>query len=151
MRVLTSVALLLVAGCSQQQAEKAEATANEAAANRPADTAKPEVPALDGQWQLSKIDGRPLDRGSSTVASFGGGKLSITAGCSRRAWTFTQKRNIVAFTADPGGISNCQSPPNVDQEAAIHALDRATMAIFTNEGREANLSGDGGNVTLVRR
>ena len=150
MRVLTSVALLLVAGCSQQ-AGKNEATANVAASNTPADAAKPEVPALDGEWQLNKIDGRPVDAGSSTVASFGGGKLSITAGCSRRAWTFTQKRNIVAFTADPRGSSNCQSPPNVDQEAAIHALDRATMAIFGNEGREANLSGDGGNVTLVRR
>src|SRR4029453_1052931 len=133
MRVLTSVALLLVAGCSQQAA-KSEATENVAAATMPADAAKPEVPVLDGEWQLSKNDGRPAAAGSSTVASFGGGKLSITAGCSRRAWTFTQKRNIVAFTADPGGSTNCENPPNGEQEAAITALDRATRARLAKKG-----------------
>ena len=150
MRVLTSVALLLVVGCTQQ-AEKTEATANDGAINAAADAAKPGVPALDGEWQLSKIDGRPVDAGSSTVASFGGGKLSITAGCSRRAWTFTQKRNIVSFAANPADSSNCQSPPTTEQEAAFQALDRATMAIFDKAGREASLSGDGGNLTLERR
>jgi len=149
MRVLNIVALLLVAGCSQQAA-KTEATANEAPATTATEASKPEVPALDGAWQLTKVDGRPVDGGAIAV-TFGEGKLRIIAGCTRRAWAFTQKRNIVSFTADPGGSSNCQSPPNGEQEAAIHALDRAAMAIFTNEGGEANLSGDGGNVTLVRR
>jgi hypothetical protein len=150
MRLLNLFALLLVAGCSQQQPENTEATANEAAANATAEAATPVVPELDGEWQLTKIDGRTVD-GGSIAAAFGGGKLRIIAGCTRRSWTFTQKRNIVAFAADPGGSANCESPPNGDQEAAIHALDRATMAIFTNEGREASLSGNGGNVTLERR
>lgn len=148
MRVLTAVALLLAASCTQQHSDHEQAAANEAIANE-AEPAKPRVPALEGAWLLTKIDGRPVD-GGAIAANFGGSKLSITAGCTKRAWRFTQNRNIVSFTADPGGSANCQSPPNGDQDAAFYALDRATMAIFAKEGREANLSGNGGNVTLER-
>ena len=84
-------------------------------------------------------------------ATFGDGKVRTTAGCTRRSWTFTQNRNIVAFTADPGASANCEVAPDGDQEAAIHALDRATIAIFDKNGSEASLSGNGGNITLVRR
>jgi len=152
-RLLTVAALLLVCGCGQQTGSTAT-TSNETAANSnetaaaPAATAAPEVPALDGEWQVTKLDGRP---GGSSVVTFAGGKVRIVAGCTRRAWSFTQKRNIINLAADPGGSANCESPPSVQQEAMIHALDRATMAIFDQQGREATLSGSGGNITLERR
>jgi hypothetical protein len=148
-RFLTIATLLLIAGCAQQKDSNAP-TSNDAEA-APAETAAATVPALEGEWQVAKVDGRPVGPGSAMVAAFGDDKVRIAAGCSHRAWTFTQKRNIVSFSADPGGSANCENPPNSDQEAAIHALDRATMAIFDKDGREANLSGNGGNVTLVRR
>src|SRR5262245_11748079 len=102
LRNLGIAGLLLAAGCTQE-ASQTEVAADEAMSNESvgvaasnASVAAPTgVPLLDGEWQLSKIDGRPVD-GAATVASFSGGKLRLAAGCNRRAWTFTQKRNIVA-------------------------------------------------------
>lgn len=142
-RFSTIAALLLVAGCTQQ---KEAGTSNEQAASKPAEA--PAVPELAGNWQVTKVDGRPI--APAMAAVFEGGRVRITAGCTRRAWTFTQKRNIVSFAADPGGSANCEVPPTLKQEEAFQALDRATIAIFGKQGREASLSGDGGNVTLVR-
>lgn len=143
-RFVIVTSLLLAAGCTQQGKTS---TSNEDAMARP--LAEPAaVPALDGEWQVTKVDGRPI--APAMTAAFEGGRVRITAGCARRAWTFTQKRNIVSFAANPGGSANCEVPPTVKQEEAFQALDRATIAIFAKEGREASLSGDGGNVTLVR-
>ena len=145
-RILTLAALLLVAGC-RQQTDQNGTMANEAGEALQAPAV--EVPSLNGAWKLTEVDGRPID-GGSTVATFADGALRIVAGCSRRAWTFTHQRNIVSFAADPGGSANCESPPTSRQDAAFRAVDRATMAIFDPDGREANLSGGGGNVTLER-
>ena len=143
-RFPTIVALLLVAGCTQQR--EAGTSNEQATATPPVEAAA--VPELAGKWQVTKVDGRPI--APAIAAAFEGGRVRITAGCTRRAWTFTQKRNIVSFAANPGGSANCEVPPTVKQEEAFQALDRATIAIFAKEGREASLSGDGGNVTLVR-
>jgi heat shock protein HslJ len=144
-RFLIVTSLLLVAGCTQR-AEPDAAQANETAAPA-AKTAEATVPDLNGAWRVTKLDGRPV---GSMVVSFDSGKARIAAGCNYRAWSFTQKRNIVSFTANPAGSSNCASSPTLDQESAFQAIDHATIAIFAKEGREASLSGDGGNVTLVR-
>ena len=63
----------------------------------------------------------------------------------------SNSRNIVSFASSAGASANCGNLPNLDQERAFHAIDRATMAIFDKQGREATLSGDGGNITLARR
>jgi hypothetical protein len=148
-RFLNIAALLLVAGCGQQSGSN-PAPSNDIEA-APVAEAVAATPALAGEWQVTKLDGRALEAGSAMAVTFSDGKARIVAGCSRRAWTFTQKRNIVGFAANPAGSSNCQSPPTAEQEAAFQALDRATIAIFDKEGREASLSGDGGNITLARR
>jgi hypothetical protein len=148
-RFLTIAALLLVVACSRPADQSAEAANDVAATAREPERAS--TPLLEGEWQLTKVDGSPIDGGSTVVATFGGGTVRVAAGCLRRTWSFTQKRNIVSFAADPNGSANCEVSPTTDQEAAFHALDRATMAIFDKQGREANLSGNGGNVTLVRR
>jgi hypothetical protein len=154
-RLLTIAALLLVSGCGQpgnsNNATSSSATSNDAAAAPRTEPATPAVPSLNGEWQVAKLDGRPAGPGSHVTATFAGGKVRFLAGCTRRAWTFTQKRNIISLASDSAGSANCETPPSVEQEAMIHALDRATMAIFDQEGREASLSGNGGNVTLVRR
>ena len=147
-RFLTIAPLLLVAACGQQKDRTA--ASNEAAAAPAEQVAKPAVPALEGEWQVATLRGRPIE-GPALVARFGQGKVRVAAGCNRRAWTFTQNRNIVSFAADPSGSVNCESSPTVAQESAFGAIDRATMAIFSNGGREASLSGDGGTITLARR
>ena len=144
-RFLAVAALSLVAGCGQQR-EADRTPGNETAT--PAAASAP-VADLGGEWQVVKLDGRPIAGGSAV--SFSQGKARLTAGCTRRAWAYTQQRNIVSFAADSSGSANCETTPSIEQESVIHALDRATMAIFDKDGREASLSGNGGNVTLERR
>jgi heat shock protein HslJ len=144
-RVTIVAALLALAACNQPAKEEASASNEAVPAAEPAPAI---APALDGEWRLTKLDGKPVDGMGMT---FGGGRAKIAAGCNHRAWAFTQNRNIVSFTADPAGSGNCADTPDIDQESAFHAIDRATMAIFAKEGREASLSGNGGNVTLERR
>jgi hypothetical protein len=149
-RTLTIATLLLAAACGQQ--ESAPPAANEAAETAAAPDAPKAVPLLEGEWQVTAIDGKPVEAGSAMTASFGGGKASIAAGCIRRAWTYTQKGNIVSFATDPGGSANCGgNTPDASQETASAVLDKAAMAIFSNEGKQASLSGTGGNLTLERR
>jgi len=147
-RFLTVAALLLVSACGQTSDTNSSAATNAAAAA--AADAVPTTPELAGEWQLTKVDGRPLDGGPANI-TFEGGKARLLTGCTRRAWTYTQKRNIVSFTANPGGSSNCERAPTIKEETAFQAFTRAKMVIFAKEGREASLSGDGGNVTLLRR
>ena len=142
-------ALLLVAACSPER--QAAPVTNQASSEAEAPAADSAVPALEGQWRVAAIDGKPVDAASAMTASFAGGKLSISAGCLRRAWAYTQKRNVVAFTANPGGSSNCGGQsPNAVQEAAYDVVTQANIAIFDKGGSEASLSGTGGNLTLQR-
>jgi hypothetical protein len=149
-RIGSITALLLVASCAQK-GDQPTAAENRA---REEITAKPptrEIPRLQGEWKLTKVDGRPLEARSTLLVTFGNGMARIASGCTHRAWIFTQQRNIVKFAPEPDHSSNCEVVPSNKQQAAFNALDRATMAIFDNHGREASLSGDGGNVTLKRR
>src|SRR4030095_9429568 len=149
-RVLTICVLLLVAGCSQQKASSE--AADEAANSMEAPPAEVAVPSLEGQWEISATNGRPVAGSSAMAAAFNAGKVRVSSGCLRRAWTYTQKRNAVSFTANPGESANCGGGvPSADQEAAYVAMDLATMVIFNKDGREASLSGNGGGITLERR
>ena len=151
-RLLPIAALLLIAACDKQDASVAP-PANEATA-APAESAVPpasaEVPSLEGDWRVTMIEGQDVV-GIGMTASMGGGKASISTGCLRRAWTYTQNRNVVAFTASPGASTNCGRSPSGDEETAYAAINDANMAIFGKDGKEASLSGTGGTLTLQRR
>lgn len=145
-RSLALAASLTLAACQQQEAPP---PSNEATVQPPAE--KAEVPSLAGDWSVTKLDGKDV-AGLGMSASFRSGQASLATGCIRRAWTYTQDRNIVSFTTNPGGSSNCGgSTPGADAETAYAALERANIAIFAREGKEASLSGTGGNLTLERR
>ena len=145
-RTLSIFATLLLGACGQQ--DNAEPPANEAAA---APAAQAEVPSLEGSWQVTMIDGaeaKPL----GMTATIGGGRASLATSCFRRAWTYSQKGNMVDFTTSPSGSSNCggQTPDN-QEETAYAALDGVNIAIFSLQGKRADLSGTGGMLTLERR
>jgi hypothetical protein len=148
-RILIVAALMGVVACSQE--EQTPLPANETASVSSAPGAAQAVPALEGQWRIAAMDGKPISAASAMTASFQGGKVNISSGCLRRAWTYTQKKNVVSFAADPGRSANCGSPPSGEQETAYAALDGASIAIFSKNGGEASLSGTGGNLTLERR
>jgi hypothetical protein len=141
------LALLLLAACGQQDAPAPPA--NEAAAEPTAPVAKAEVPLLEGEWRIVRI-GQQDAAGLGMAAAFAAGKASISTGCLRRAWTYTQNRNIVAFTPSPAGSSNCGRTPSGTEESAYAAVDDANIAIFSKDGKEASLSGTGGTLTLRR-
>jgi predicted small lipoprotein YifL len=146
-RFLAVAVLLSIAACGKQ--EPAVAPANDSAAAEQPAVEQP-APVLEGQWTVAAVDGRPT--GAAMTASFAGDKASISAGCVRRAWTYTQKRNIVSFAANPAGSSNCEGQGASAQLAtASDALQEASIAIFNKDGSEATLSGTGGNLTLQRR
>ena len=149
-RIIAVAAILLVAACGQQ--EERPAAANEVTDTSAAPPAADNVPSLEGEWHVASIDGKPVSSGSALTASFAGGNASIASGCVRRGLTYTQKRNVISFAADPGGSSNCEGRgTSAEHEAAYAALQGASIAIFGKEGREANLSGAGGNLALERR
>jgi len=147
-RFLPIAALLLVAGCGRQDNEPAP-QANEAVAAEP--EAKAEVPSLEGEWRVKGIGGVPNAAAIGMTASFDKGRATLATGCLRRAWTYTQKRNVVAFTASPSGSSNCGSAPSAGEETAYAALSESNIAIFAKDGAEASLSGTGGTLSLERR
>ena len=149
-RFLALTPLLLVGACSQQ--DDNPPAANDAAVETAAPAAADSVPSLDGQWRVASIDGKPVGEGSAMTVSFAGGKAAVASGCVRRGLTFTQNRNVVSFTADPGGSANCEGRgSSAEQETAYAALQGASIAIFGKEGKEATLSGNGGNLALERR
>ena len=146
-RILPLASFLLLTGCGQEQAA---APSNDTAQAAPEPAAKAAVPSLEGEWRVAAITGAPTT-GTAITASLGSGRASISAGCLRRAWTYTQDRNLVAFTGAPGSGSNCGRSPSAEEETAFGAVGDANLAIFAKDGREATLSGTGGTLTLERR
>jgi hypothetical protein len=149
-RNLALAALLLVAACGKHEGHTA--TTNDSSAAKTSSAAADSVPSLEGQWQVVSIGGRPLSAGAALAVSFAGGKASISSGCVRRGLIYTQKRNGVSFAIDPRGSANCEGRgTSADHETAYAAIQHATMAIFSQKGARADLSGAGGTLALERR
>ena len=146
-RIFPTAALLVLAACGQQESE-APRLANEAAEAQ----APSEAPSLEGNWAVTSVGG-VLDAAKlGMTAAITKDSVTLSTGCLRRAWTYTQNRNVVAFTASPGGSSNCGGgSPSAGAETAYAALTEANIAIFSKDGKEASLSGTGGSLTLERR
>ena len=73
----------------------------------------------------------------------------IESDCRRFAYDYVQDRNIVKFTPKPAqDCGRVASPAEVLIEQPI---ELANIVMFSNEGKEAQLSGPGGVVTMVRR
>ena len=148
-RALSAALLLFAAGCDRQEAAApaANEVANEASAAAPV-----AVPSLEGSWAVTRVGGVADAAALGMTAAISRNSVTLSTGCLRRAWTYTQKRNVVAFTASPGGSSNCGGgAPGAGAETAYAALTEANIAIFSKDGKEASLSGTGGTLTLERR
>ena len=139
------ILILCVAGCSPaaNQPARNEVGTN-AAQERPA-----EVPSLAGEWSVSASSGKPLTQVFPMTASVSGNQITVHSECVSLAWSYTQDRNIVAFK--PGAVRHCGRNQTQNENEVQRAIGGATIALFSNEGREVQLSGSGGTVTLTRR
>jgi len=148
LRIAPIAALLVLVACGQQDSPPPP-RANEAAE---ADKTPAEVPSLEGSWAVTRIGGVADAASIGMTAAISKNSATLSTGCLRRAWTYTQNRNVVAFTASPSGSSNCGGEsPSASAETAYAALTEANIAIFSKDGKEASLSGTGGSLTLERR
>ena len=147
-RIAPLAALLLLSACNGET--RTEQPINDAAAKEEP-TPAAEVALLAGEWNVTRVEGQDT-AGLGMTASFNGGQASLATGCLRRAWTYTQARNIVSFKTNPAGSTNCEGrTPSGTDETAYAAVDGANIVIFARDGREASLSGTGGNLALQRR
>ena len=146
-RIVPISMFLALAACGEREAPPPPV--NETA--EPAKVAT-EVPSLEGSWSVVRIGGVPEAGPLGMTAAVTKGSFTLSVGCFRRAWTYTQNRNVVTFKSSPGGSSNCGgSAPGAAAETAYAVLDDANIAVFAKDGKEASLSGTGGTLTLERR
>ena len=146
-RIVPIAMLMALAACGEREAPPPPV--NETA--EPAKVAT-EVPSLEGSWSVVRIGGVPEAGPLGMTAAVTKGSFTLSVGCFRRAWTYTQNRNVVTFKSSPGGSSNCGgSAPGAAAETAYAVLDDANIAVFAKDGKEASLSGTGGTLTLERR
>lgn len=143
-RILTFASILLTASCGESERPAAPANDVAAAPAAPAEPkARAEVPSLKGSWNVT---------GAGVVtATFSDGRVVLSEGCVRRAWTYTQTRNSVAFTSAPGGSSNCGGSSSGALDRVYGPLSDANLAVFSADGRDVTLSGLGGTLQLARR
>jgi hypothetical protein len=145
MNRLSMLAVLCVAGCSP--------TTDEPAANqveRPVTETKPaEPPALTGEWDVTALGGQPLQQVFPMRASFAEGQMTVRSECVTFVWNYTQDRNIVAFK--PVSSRGCGRNQTTNENEIERAMKGANIALFAQEGREVQLSGNGGTATLARR
>ena len=145
MNRMTMIATFCVAACSPGADEPAvNQTERPAAVEKPA-----EVPSLAGEWSVTALGGKPLQQVFPMTATVTVDTMTVHSECVTFAWSYTQDRNIVAFK--PISTKNCVRNQTTNENEMDRAMKGATIALFSSEGKEVQLSGNGGTATLTRR
>ena len=138
--------VLLVAACSGTEQPATNAVENEADASA-ADPAA--VPSLVGAWRITQINGAAPVQVWPMTAEVTADRFTLTSECRKMAWEFKQDRNVVQLTPQAGqDCARARSPAEISVEKPVGL---ANIAIFSNEGRDVDLSGPGGRLTMTRR
>jgi hypothetical protein len=143
--MFVSAALLSLAGCSPAANEP---VANQAEAPT-AEAKQGQVPSLAGDWDVTALGSQPLQQVFPMRASFADGRLTVRSECVTFIWSYTQDRNIVA--CKPVSTGKCGRNQTTNENEMERAMNGANIALFVNDGREVQLSGNGGTATLTRR
>ena len=145
--VLAPMLALSMAACSQS-AEQQPAE-NNGAATENKETAQAAVPSLEGAWSVDQLNGKNPDQIWPMSAEVTKDKFTIVSECRRMSWAMKQDRNLVQFTPIPGGeCARVRSPAEI---VADKTIKLANIAIFSNEGRTAQISGAGGTLSMTRK
>lgn len=144
MKTSTLPVLLLVAACSPAPQEPVADQTEPVAAEKKVEP----VPALVGEWTVSRVNDRALSQPHPMAASFADDRLSIRSECVAMVWEYSQDRNIVSFTSP--SEQGCPGARSGDETEAKRAVTLANVAMFSNDGQEVQLSGAGGSLTITR-
>ena len=143
---------LLVAACGGDAGETPVNHGNAGAVNQassPGKSSSSVTPALAGEWSVSAFNGTPLTQVFPMTAAFAGDRLTISSECVRMAWSYAQDGMAVSFR--PAGAGGCGRKRTYNEDQVEKAIGSATMAMAMEDGREVQLSGSGGTVTLASR
>jgi len=110
--------------------------------------ARNELAGFQAPLEEADVEAAALSVWPMTVEA-SGGRFTLSSECRSFAWSYTQDRNVVAFTSQPGrDCARVRSPAELSVEKPVSL---ANIAMFSNEGREVELSGPGGRVAMARR
>jgi hypothetical protein len=144
--LLSLLALSFVACSKQAEQQPAGNNAEVAATNR---NAKEAVPSLEGNWSIGQLNGKKPDQIWPMSAEVTNDKFTIISECRRMSWTMKQDGNLVQFTPVPGGdCGRVRSPAEIIADKTIKL---GSIAVFSDKGRTAQISGAGGTLSMTRK
>ena len=138
-------AMILLTSCGRPAEQPA---ANQAAKAPPKPAAAP-VPSLAGTWTVTNINGYPPTQVWPLAATAAGDQFTVRSDCRTFVWKYRQDRNIVQLTPQP--TRECSRGRSPDEERIEEPVTLANIAMFSKDGREVQLTGSGGRITLARR
>jgi hypothetical protein len=144
-----SPVLMLLAACGGGSEQPAvNASANESSpAPKPAAAAP--VPSLAGTWAVTKINGAAPRQVWPMTATFAPDAFTIQSECRRFVWKYRQQGNIVEFTSP--AVRDCSRMRSPDETQIEDPVTLANIAMFSDDGREVQITGPGGRITLTKR
>jgi len=107
---------------------------------------------IDGNWQISAINGRPVVRGTRPSVSFDKGRVSGNAGCNRFTGSYNFNRGRLTTDGVASTRMACVDRARNLQEQAILGLlgERLTISSGSRGGRLVLSNARGRTMTLVR-
>jgi hypothetical protein len=145
--VLLSMLALAVVACSKPAEEQPAGNNAEVAATNA--SAQEAVPSLEGTWSIDQLNGKKPDQIWPMSAEVTKDKFTIVSECRRMSWTMKQDRNLVQFTPVPGGeCGRVRSPAEI---VADKTIKLGSIAVFSDKGRTAQISGAGGTLSMTRK
>ena len=108
--------------------------------------------AIDGEWAIQSVNGRPVAPRTSPDVTFSGGRISGDASCNRFSGSYRFARG--RLTAGPllSTRRACVIPGGNQQEAMILRLFEQQLSVSSNRGGKLVLTGRRGEtIVLVRR
>jgi hypothetical protein len=136
--------VLLAAACSPASDEQATNEQDTQAAQSPPAA----TPSMEGEWQVTAIDGQPLTQIFTMTAVVTGESFSIRSDCVRLNWEFSQTGPAVSLTS-PSTVE-CPRGRTGDETHVERVISGVNMALFPGDGDSVQLSGHHGTLTMER-
>ena len=145
--VLITLAVLSVAACSKPAEQ--QVAANNTASPATNQAAQEAVPSLEGSWSIDQLNGKNPDQIWPMSAEVTKDKFTIVSECRRMSWSMKQVRNLVQFTPIPGG--ECGRVRSPAENVADKTIKLGSIAVFSDGGSTAQISGAGGTLSMTRK